>query len=130
MLKRTAALAALGTLALACSAPALAQERTVKITGFGATDCVDGTGTNVCKPAATEANLISGIVTPKLPVTVSIDGIAAPLVGNPQAPVNSVPGVLQINATVPTGAKAGAAVPVVVSVGTASSQAKVTMAVK
>jgi hypothetical protein len=31
---------------------------------------------------------------------------------------------------VPTGAKAGAAVPVVVSVGMASSQAKVTMAVK
>ena len=36
MLKRTAALAALGTLALALPAPASAQERTVKITGFGA----------------------------------------------------------------------------------------------
>ena len=42
--------------------------------------------------------------------------------------LNSVPGVLQINATV--GVKAGAAVPGLVSVGTAPSQAKVTMAVK
>ena len=34
-MKRTA-LVALGALALACSTPASAQERTVKITGFGA----------------------------------------------------------------------------------------------
>jgi uncharacterized protein (TIGR03437 family) len=74
--------------------------------------------------------LITGIVTPKLPVAVTIDGIAATLVGTPQAPVNSVPGVLQINAIVPTAVKAGNAVPVIVSVGAANSQAKVTMAVK
>ena len=36
MLKRIAVLAALGTVALAFSTPASAQERTVKITGFGA----------------------------------------------------------------------------------------------
>ena len=36
MLKRMLQLAALGTLALAFSAPSFAQERTVKITGFGA----------------------------------------------------------------------------------------------
>ena len=102
----------------------------IYITGFGTTNCVDGTAPNVCNPAATEANLIAGIVTPKLPVAVTIDGVTAQLVGNPQEPLNSVPGVLQINATVPAGIKAGNAVPVVVSVGTASSQAKVTMAVK
>jgi uncharacterized protein (TIGR03437 family) len=102
----------------------------IYITGFGTTNCVDGAAPNVCNLAATEANLITGIVTPKLPVVVTIDGISATLVGTPQAPVNSVPGVLQINATVPTTVKAGNLVPVVVSVGAASSQLKVTMAVK
>ena len=102
----------------------------IYITGFGATNCVDGAAGNTCNLTATEANLITGIVTPKLPVAVTIDGIAATLVGTPQAPVNSVPGVMQINATVPTAVKAGNAVPVIVSVGAANSQAKVTMAVK
>jgi len=102
----------------------------IYVTGFGTTSCADGTAPNVCNQAATEANLISGIVTPKLPVAVTIDGISAILVGTPQAPVGSVPGVLQINATVPMGVKAGNAVQVVVTIGTASSQPKVTMAVK
>jgi len=102
----------------------------IYITGFGLTNCVDGTAPNVCNLSATEANLVSGIVTPKLPVSVTIDGVAATLIGTPQAPINSVPGVLQINATVPATVKAGNSVPVVVSVGTASSQVKVTMAVK
>jgi len=47
-----------------------------------------------------------------------------------QAPIGSVPGLLQVNVTVPSGAKTGTAVPVVVSVGSAHSQARVTMAVK
>jgi uncharacterized protein (TIGR03437 family) len=64
-----------------------------------------------------------------LPVAVTIDGISAGILGA-QSPVGSVPGVVQINATVPVTVKAGNSVPVVVSVGTASSQAKVTMAVK
>jgi uncharacterized protein (TIGR03437 family) len=92
---------------------------------------VDGTAPYLCNLAATEANLITGIVTPKLTVAVSIDGINAQLVGaGYQAPVGSVPGVLQINATIPSGVTARNTVPVVVTVGTAASQAKVTMAVK
>jgi uncharacterized protein (TIGR03437 family) len=102
----------------------------IYVTGFGTTNCVDGTAGNLCTPSATEVNLITGVVTPALPVVVTIDGITASLIGAPQAPLNSVPGVLQINATVPGGVKAGATVPVIVSVGTASSQLKVTMAVK
>jgi uncharacterized protein (TIGR03437 family) len=102
----------------------------IYLTGFGLTNCTDGTPPNLCNATATEANLITGIVTPKLAVAVTIDGVTAPLIGNPQAPVGSVPGVLQINCTVPTTVKAGNTVPVIVSVGTASSQAKVTMAVK
>jgi uncharacterized protein (TIGR03437 family) len=71
------------------------------------------------------------VVTPKLPVSVTIDGTSAALVGTGyQAPVGSVPGVLQINATVPSGIKPGNTVPVVVTVGAVTSQAKVTMAVK
>jgi uncharacterized protein (TIGR03437 family) len=103
----------------------------IYVTGFGTTQCVDGTGLNLCSATATEANLITGVVTPKLPITVSIDGITAQLVGTGyQAPVGSVPGVLQINAAVPAGVTARNTVPVVVTVGTALSQTKVTMAVK
>jgi uncharacterized protein (TIGR03437 family) len=43
---------------------------------------------------------------------------------------DSVTGLYQINATVPTKAPSGTAVPVVVSVGTANSQAGVTMAIQ
>jgi uncharacterized protein (TIGR03437 family) len=47
------------------------------------------------------------------------------------APIGSVPGFLQVNATLPTAnITAGPAVPVVVSIGSAQSQARVTMAVK
>ncbi|HTP34728.1 MAG TPA: IPT/TIG domain-containing protein [Candidatus Acidoferrales bacterium] len=103
----------------------------IYITGFGTTQCVDGTAPNLCNPAATEANLVSGVVTPVLPVSVAIDGITAQLVGaGYQAPVGSVPGVLQINATVPAGVTARNTVPVVVTVGGFTSQGKVTMAVK
>lgn len=102
----------------------------IYITGFGGTNCVDGTAPNLCNLTASEANLITGIATPKLAIAVTIDGISTTLVGTPQVPISSVPGVLQINATVPTGVKAGNTVPVIVSVGSANSQAKVTMAVK
>src|SRR5512134_1368666 len=65
MLKRTAALAALGTLALAFSAPASAQERTVKITGFGAkSGVVRIFGVNseaALKAAAEEINNSGGV---------------------------------------------------------------------
>ena len=103
----------------------------IYITGFGLTQCVNGTGANLCNATATEANLITGLVMPKLPVSVTIDGVSAALVGTGyQAPIGSVPGVLQINATVPTTAKAGSTAAVVVTVGTVTSQAKVTMAIK
>jgi uncharacterized protein (TIGR03437 family) len=46
------------------------------------------------------------------------------------APIGSVAGLLQINVTVPAGIAASAAVPVAVTFGAASSQARVTMALK
>jgi len=62
-------------------------------------------------------------------VSVTIDGQTATVLGA-ASPVGSVPGVLQVNVTVPSTAKAGNAVPVSVSVGSAKSQARVTMCVK
>ncbi len=102
------------------SANAAAKGSTVVIyvTGFGQTS-----------PAGQEGQLISGAVAPVASVAVSIGGQTAALQGA-VAPVGSVPGVLQINATVPTTIKAGNSIPVVVTVGGMDSQAGVTMAVK
>jgi uncharacterized protein (TIGR03437 family) len=94
----------------------------IYVTGFGQTS-----------PAGDETSLITaagGPVTPVATATVTIGGQAATVMAA-QAPLGSVPGVLQINATVPaTGVTSGNAVPVLVTVGTATSQAHVTMAVK
>ena len=91
---------------------------------------IDGAATNtIGGTTASATNLIAGNVIPTGAVTVSIDGQNAAVQGA-AAPIGSVPGVLQINATVPTSAKAGNAVPVVVSIGSAKSQNRVTMAVK
>jgi uncharacterized protein (TIGR03437 family) len=68
-------------------------------------------------------------VVPVAAVTVTMGGQAAPVLAA-QAPLGSVPGVLQINATVPTAVTSGNSVPVLVTVGNATSQARVTMAVK
>jgi uncharacterized protein (TIGR03437 family) len=92
----------------------------IYVTGFGQTN-----------PAGDETSLIAA-GTPVLPVaavSVTIGGQSA-TVQAAQAPVGSVPGVLQINATVPAGVTSGNTVPVLVTVGTATSQAHVTMAVK
>jgi len=98
------------------------------VTGFGNTVCADAVA-SLCVPGATEVNLISGNVTPVGTVAVTIDGQAAAVQGA-AAPIGSVPGLLQINVTVPTGVTAGKAVPVVVSISGAKSQSRVTMAVK
>jgi uncharacterized protein (TIGR03437 family) len=101
----------------------------IYITGFGATVCANSL-TSACVPFANETNLIAGTVTSVAAVTVSIDGQAATVQGA-ASPIGSVPGVLQINTTVPLTTKAGNAVPVIVSIGpTAKSQLRVTMVVK
>ncbi len=78
------------------------------------------------------ANLLipaSPAVTPVLTPTVTIGGQGATVLGA-QAPPGSVPGLIQINVTVPAILKAGAALPVVVTVGGIASQAGLTIAVK
>ena len=107
------------------------------LTGSGLTNCVNipasgATPASNCNATATAANLIAGDVTPILPVSVTIGGIAA-TGATVQAPIGSVAGLMQVNAPVPAAVASGN-VPVVVSLGTAgaqvSSQANVTMDIK
>ena len=96
--------------------------------GFGAVTCVS-TPSGICTASPDETQLVAGTVTPSAAVTVTIGGQPA-TVQAAVAPVGSVPGLLQINVTVPAGIVASSAVPVVVSFGAAFSQSRVTMALK
>ncbi len=89
------------------------------ITGVGATT------------SATYNQLIplAPAVTPVTAPTVTIGGQSAPVQGA-QAPPGSIPGLMQLNVTVPNGVTPGAALPVIVMVGGQQSQAALTMAVK
>jgi len=71
----------------------------------------------------------SPAVTPVLTPTVTIGGAAATVLGA-QDPPGSVPGVIQINVTVPSTISVGAAQPVIVTMGGIASQNGLTMAVK
>jgi uncharacterized protein (TIGR03437 family) len=66
---------------------------------------------------------------PKLLVGVTIGGAPAAIIYAASAP-DAVSGLFQVNAVVPPGIAAGAAVPLVLKVGDASSQANTTIAVK
>jgi uncharacterized protein (TIGR03437 family) len=65
---------------------------------------------------------------PPLPVTVEIGGLPATVQYAGSAP-GAPDGFMQVNATVPAGVPTGKSVPIVISVGTASSQAGVTIAI-
>ena len=71
----------------------------------------------------------SPAITPVLAPTVTIGGTAATVLAA-QAPPGSVPGLIQINVTVPASIQPGAALPVIVTVGGTQSQAGLTMSVK
>jgi uncharacterized protein (TIGR03437 family) len=89
---------------------------------------VTGAGT-MSLPIANTLTPASPAVTPLAAVAVTIGGQSA-TVNAAQATPGSVPGLLQINAVVPTTATVGSAVPVDVNIGGIDSQAGVTMAVK
>ena len=91
----------------------------IYMTGTGATTSTDYTHLIPATPA----------VTPLAMPTVTIGGQDA-TVQAAQAPPGSVPGLLQINVTVPATVTASIASPVVVTVGGVSSQTGLTMAVK
>lgn len=91
----------------------------IYLTGFGQTT-----------PGGVEDQFITGAVVPVAAVSVTIGGQPATGIAA-AAPVGSVPGFLQVNAAVPAAnITAGPAVPLVVALGAAQSQARVTIAVK
>jgi uncharacterized protein (TIGR03437 family) len=71
----------------------------------------------------------SPAVTPILAPSVSIGGQGATVLAA-QAPPGSIPGLMQLNVTVPMTVAAGVALPVIVTVGGVASQAGLTMGVK
>ena len=96
----------------------------------GSTISIYATGEGETTPAGVTGSVSSSSgAKPLLPVAVKIGGIDAVVQYAGSAP-NLVAGLLQVNAVVPTSIAPGASVPVTVSVGGASSQRNVTIAVK
>ena len=88
------------------------------------------TGEGQTTPAGVDGKLAAvPLPKPVLPVTVTMGGQNAEILYAGGAP-GAVAGLMQINARIPSGIQTGAAVPVVVRVGNASSQAGVTIAVR
>ena len=88
------------------------------------------TGDGQTNPAGVDGRLaLDTLPRAAAPVTVAIGGAAAQVLYSGVAP-QSIAGFTQFNVVVPDGAAAGAAVPVVVTVGGVSSPTGVTVAVK
>jgi uncharacterized protein (TIGR03437 family) len=88
------------------------------------------TGAGVTTPASTDGLLASApYPVPIADVSVTIDGLPCPTNFAGAAP-GLVSGLLQINAQVPAGVTTGPAVPVHVSIGSASSPLTVTVAIR
>jgi len=82
------------------------------------------------KDGAINGDVLAELPAPMQTVTVQIGGQPAETPAYAGAAPGEPAGLLQVNATVPTGLPSGTSVPVVITVGTASSQAGVTLAVK
>ncbi len=96
----------------------------------GSTVVIYVTGTGVTNSLVDNQLIPASLaVVPLVTPTVTIGGQSAVVLAA-QAPPGSVPGLIQINAVVPATLQAGQALPVVVTVGSASSQTGLTMAVK
>lgn len=88
-----------------------------------------GTGAGQTSPPGVDGEIANSVYpAPVLPVTVTIGGIGAQVTYAGAAPT-LVAGIIQIDAVIPSGVPSGA-VPVVVTVGTAQSQAGLTVAVQ
>jgi uncharacterized protein (TIGR03437 family) len=137
-----------GTYSVAATAPAIFALNSSG-EGPGAVLNQDATINSAANPAArgsivqiyatgagqTQPGGVTGAVTastgtqPLLPVSVTIGGIPATLTYDAEAP-GEVSGVFQVNAVVPGMVAPGSAVPVVLTVGSVSSPAAATIAVK
>jgi uncharacterized protein (TIGR03437 family) len=89
------------------------------------------TGQGVVSPPLANGQLVpptAPFPAAMFPVTVTIGGLSAEVKFAGMAP--SLVGLFQVNAVVPPGAAPGASVPLTIAIGSASSQAGVTIAVK
>lgn len=101
-----------------------------KAAAKGSTVVLYATGSGQTTPVVSNQLIpASPPVVPNLAPTVQIGGQNATVIAA-QAPIGSIPGLLQLNVTVPNTAPTGSAVPVMVTIGGVDSQAGVTMAVK
>jgi len=88
------------------------------------------TGAGQTDPPGTDGQIASDVLPkPLLPTSVQIDNLGAPVLYAGAAPT-LVAGVFQVNCVVPVNARSGYTVPIVLTVGNASSPAGVTLAVK
>jgi len=89
------------------------------------------TGEGETEPGGIDGRLMPGnaLARPKLPVTVRIGTVDAPLTYAGSAP-GLVAGVFQVNARIPATAPLGDAVPITVTVGGIQSQAGVTLVIR
>jgi uncharacterized protein (TIGR03437 family) len=89
-----------------------------------------GTGEGITNPPGVDGRPAVDVVPkPVAPVSVDIGGLPATVVYGGAAPGN-IPGLLQINATIPANVQPGNAVPVHVKIGDTTSVDGVTIAVK
>ncbi len=97
----------------------------------GSVVAIYATGGGATSPASADASIISPAAPPKLllPVSVTIGGQNAQVQYAGATP-DTVAGLTQINAVVPAGVTPGPSVPVVVTIGTVTSPAGVTLAVQ
>jgi uncharacterized protein (TIGR03437 family) len=98
--------------------------------GRGSVVVLYATGVGAMVPTPTDGQVTGNILTyPSLPVSVTMEGIDAEILYAGAAP-GLVAGVVQVNVRVPQTVAPGVAVPVSITVGTASSPGGVVMAVQ
>jgi len=95
------------------------------VSGIGATNASALNAT----AAASTLTAPTDVITPTAAVSVTVGGVAASVIGA-ISPVYSVPGLLQVNISIPSNSPVGAAVQVIVNIGGVDSQVGVTMAIK
>ena len=88
------------------------------------------TGAGLTNPPSLDGEITGSVLaSPVLPTSVQIGGLDAKILYAGAAP-GLVTGVIQVNALIPDGAASGAAVPVVLGIGSARSQSGVTLSIK
>jgi uncharacterized protein (TIGR03437 family) len=99
--------------------------------GAGTVVTIFATGAGQFSPPGIDGSIVTAdnLPVPMLPVSVQIGGIDAPVSYAGGAP-SLVEGVLQVNAQVPAGISSGPAVPVILRIGSRSSQEGLTMSVQ